>query len=132
MRLQGNTSASPGVTIIEVIVVMLIIGAMLALLLPALGTAREAARRTTCKNNIRQLSIAAAQVSLLRKSLPSTRDDTVGGWSIAVLEFLDNRPLAERLSQYVGQRPQDVPTELAKRPVVMMLATAVVGSSCAD
>lgn len=119
MRLHGDTSVSPGVTLVEVIVVTLIIGALLALLLPALGTAREAARRHTCKNNVRQLQIAASQVNELRKSLPSTRDDAVGGWSIAVLEFLEDRPLQERLSPYLGQRPQDVPFELARRPAVM-------------
>jgi prepilin-type N-terminal cleavage/methylation domain-containing protein/prepilin-type processing-associated H-X9-DG protein len=63
-----------GFTIVEVLVVIAIIGVLVALLFPAIQSAREAARRTTCGNNLHQLAIAVKLHEQTQHSFPT------GGW----------------------------------------------------
>jgi prepilin-type N-terminal cleavage/methylation domain-containing protein/prepilin-type processing-associated H-X9-DG protein len=65
---------APGFTLVELLVVIAIIGVLVALLLPAVQAAREAARNSQCKNSLKQIGLAMLNYESAKKEFPS------GGW----------------------------------------------------
>jgi prepilin-type N-terminal cleavage/methylation domain-containing protein/prepilin-type processing-associated H-X9-DG protein len=102
-------------TLVELLVVIAIIGVLMALLLPAIQAAREAARRTKCVNTLKQLALAVLNYESGSRVFPagvySKRVNTSGGiarfsnpsglsgpWSVAILPFFDD---ASRYTQFI-------------------------------
>lgn len=90
-----------GFTLIELLVVIAIIAVLIALLLPAVQQARESARRTQCKNNLKQLGLALHNFHDTYKHLPvGTYDDDndTWGWGVFILPYIDQAPLYQTLT----------------------------------
>jgi len=109
-------AVAKGFTLIELLVVITIIGILIALLLPAVQSSREAARRSMCQNNLKQLGIAVQHFEGKHKVLPpyfginppnyrvTTATDRVhnnealfGSWFAHLLPFVEQQPLYDKV-----------------------------------
>src|SRR5579859_1475499 len=98
-------------TLIEVLVVIAIIAVLVDLLLPAVQQAREAARRSQCKNNLKQYGLALHNYHEAYKMFPPGGDAQSWGnsnwlnWQAKILPFIDQGPLYNQINFSMWNAP---------------------------
>src|SRR5215831_9899215 len=106
----GISRRRGGFTLVELLVVIAIIGILIAILLPAVQSAREAARRTQCKNNLKQLVLANQNYESAKKVYPPSvlLASNVGAWSAQarLLPFVEENSLYQSIDFSLGYSNQ--------------------------
>jgi prepilin-type N-terminal cleavage/methylation domain-containing protein len=103
--------ARRGFTLVELLVVIAIIGTLVALLLPAVQSARETARGNTCRNNMKQLQLALTNMDSTLKRLPGYVEEiynpngTKDGAGLMPLSFARRASWVVRLFPYMEEQP---------------------------
>ena len=85
-------------TLIELLVVIAIIGLLVGLLLPAVQSAREAARRTQCANNLKNIGLAIQNFEAAHRTMPVGSERIAGtehAWSTQILPYLEQSQIFE-------------------------------------
>lgn len=92
--------ARKGFTLVELLVVIAIIGILVALLLPAIQSAREAARRSQCSNNLKQLAVALHNYHDTHKTFPPavTGDGRRATWFPRIMPYIELSSVADEIS----------------------------------
>jgi prepilin-type N-terminal cleavage/methylation domain-containing protein len=125
-------------TLIELLVVIAIIAILIALLLPAVQQAREAARRTQCRNNLKQLGLALANYEDVFLHYPAghywsspyvlpVTDQTLTGtgwsWCSSILPMMDQAPLYNQIdfTEKCCVEPTTNPTQVRHRQIIQSI-----------
>lgn len=134
---ESSPRITRGMTLVEVLVVIAIIGVLAGFLLPAVQVAREASRRSACQSNLRQLALASLQHEHAQGILPTGGwggwwvgdpdrgfgQKQTGGWAFNVLPFIEQTALRD-----LGTGMQDAQAKADQ--IAIRLATPVPTFTC--
>lgn len=133
-------SAKRGFTLIELLVVIAIIAILIALLLPAVQQAREAARRSTCKNNMKQLGIALHNYHETHRIFPQMQVENIRnlvydppnaesylGWNVMLLPFMDQTNIYNQINMNGPWRESVTPYTVAQ---LSLFQTPIASLAC--
>ena len=139
MRVRGNHQSEiisrkslRAFTLVELLVVIAIIGILVALLLPAVQAAREAARRTQCSNNLKQIGLAMHNHHDAHGGLPygasGVFDTAIGGtWGASILQYLEDQSAYDQFD-FNFPMLDPINAEAAKKVVPVYLCPTDPGS----
>jgi prepilin-type N-terminal cleavage/methylation domain-containing protein/prepilin-type processing-associated H-X9-DG protein len=115
-------------TLVELLVVIAIIGILIALLLPAVQAAREAARRSQCTNNLKQLGLAMHNYHDVHKVFPYGFQTEIAGcthrrdcWFQRILPFIEQKPFSDKYEADKTEYIHSIPKSLAGTIVGAMM-----------
>ena len=114
-RVRGRRA---GITIIELLVAMSVMGVLMAILLPAVSSAREAARRMQCVNQFKQIGLALHAYHEVSGSLPQgwqleSSQESGFGWIVPLLPYMEQRAAYEKIDR--NQPLADATNDQARR-----------------
>ncbi|MDB5335354.1 MAG: hypothetical protein JWN70_973 [Planctomycetaceae bacterium] len=133
--MSRTRTRTPGFTLIELLVVIAIIAVLIALLLPAVQQAREAARRSQCKNNMKQLGLAlhnyhdtfnlfppGSFAGVYAQYIGGGNDGSRKCWFQMILPYIDQAPLYNQLTPYFnnGADMLTVPLSIITTKIVVL------------
>jgi prepilin-type N-terminal cleavage/methylation domain-containing protein len=127
---QSSESDCEGFTLVELLVVIAIIGILIALLVPAVQAAREAARGTQCKNNLKQVGLAAQTHLDAQKTFPTGGwgyqwlgdpdrgfgINQTGGWGFTLLPFIEQSTIYNLGKGLTGASKQAALAQMSAQP----------------
>jgi prepilin-type N-terminal cleavage/methylation domain-containing protein/prepilin-type processing-associated H-X9-DG protein len=123
---SASRTGSRGFTLVELLVVITIIGILIALLLPAVQAAREAARRMSCGNNLKQIGMALHMCAEHDGRFPQGNYWYMQGnvvqsnrgpmWSTFLLPYIEQQPLFDRISYDEGAQWAWSPSQYPPTP----------------
>ena len=117
MTLRGSQSPASvrsrgGFTLVELLVVIAIIGVLVALLLPAVQAAREAARRMSCQNNLKNIGLGCLNYEAAKGTLPpgainstlAGPDGRASGFTVLILPYVEQGAISSRVTTAINNR----------------------------
>jgi prepilin-type N-terminal cleavage/methylation domain-containing protein len=119
LRSQLQSRRQSGVTLLELIIVLFIIGVMASLMFPAIQAARGKANTVACQNNVRQVGMALDRCITTKKRFPLPNQ-----WTIDILKWMEEEPLAMQFVNGVPSSP-----ELPRPPLLRCAAQPDVNST---
>ena len=119
LRSHAQSRRRTGVTLLELIIVLAIIGIMASLLFPAIQSARAKANTVECQNHLRQIGMALGQFINVKKRFPFPNQ-----WTIDMLKWMEEEPLSAQFVNGVPSKP-----ELPRPPLLRCAGQPEVNST---